>query len=159
MQKFLAVIFIGVLLSQAANAQSGLALQGSQRDDSLPVEVTADNLVFDQETQLAIFEGNAVAVQGDVRLQADLLEVSYDQETGQISELSGNGNVVYENGVERAEAETLAYTATSDFLTLEGAVTLIQGQTVLSANKMILNVTSNAAELTGNVRTRFVPRN
>ena len=159
MQKFLAVVFIGVLLSQTANAQSGLALQGSQRDDSLPVEVTADNLVFDQETQLAIFEGNAVAVQGDVRLQADLLEVSYDQETGQISKLSGNGNVVYENGVERAEAETLAYTATSDLLTLEGAVTLIQGQTVLSANKMILNVTSNAAQLTGNVRTRFVPRN
>jgi len=149
-----------MLLSASVSwSQSGLALQGSRHDSSLPIEVTANALTFDQETQIVLFEGDAKAIQGDIVLQADVLEVIYNEDTGEVAEVSGTGSVVYDNGAERAEADTMAYSSDTNLLVLEGSVTMTQGQTVLSANRMVLNVTSNAAELTGNVRTRFLPRN
>ncbi|MEM0976268.1 MAG: LptA/OstA family protein [Pseudomonadota bacterium] len=148
-----------VWAAMAASAQTGLTLQGAERDETLPVEVTADSLTVDQETQIAVFAGSARAVQGDITLEADVLRVTFDETAGDITQVAGDGAVRFENGSEIAEADAASYDILGERLVLEGNVTLIQSQTVITANRMVLNTETNDAELTGNVRTRFVPRN
>ena len=52
-------------------------------DTKLPVEITSDNLEVLQRQNKAIFKGNVVAVQGEVRLKSDTMIVHYKQKSGQ----------------------------------------------------------------------------
>lgn len=159
MFKALSLSLALLVLGLPVFSQSGLALQGAQHDNTLPIDVTADTLTVDDATQTAIFSGEARAVQGDISIDAEMLKVTYSEETGEITSVLAEGNVRYSNGTETATAEKAEFTNETNILFLEGGVELIQGQTLISANQMRLNVSTNAAELTGNVRSRFVPRN
>ncbi|MEO0342490.1 MAG: lipopolysaccharide transport periplasmic protein LptA [Pseudomonadota bacterium] len=159
MFRVIGITFIFFAAATISFAQSGISLLGAQQDTSLPVEVTADNLSFDQAAESAVFSGNAIATQGEVTLAADTLNVMYSQETGQIVQLVGEGDVQYTNGVETASAQTANYDAETRELTLLGSAVLRQRQTMISANQIIIDTQTNAAQLRGNVRTRFIPQN
>jgi lipopolysaccharide export system protein LptA len=47
-----------------------------------PVEVTADNLTIDQATGEAVFSGNVIVHQGDLRMAAGRVRVLYSDTTG-----------------------------------------------------------------------------
>ena len=159
MMRCLQYVFVLVIVASQLGAQSGLSLQGARHDNTLPIDVTAQTLTIDQATQIAIFEGDARAVQGEITIDAQVIRVAYIEETGEIAQVIAEGEVVYSNGAETANAERAEFTNATNLLILEGAVTLNQGQTQISADQMRLNVSTNAAEMVGNVRTRFVPRN
>lgn len=57
-----------------AQSQSGF---GRAQDVGQPVEVTADALQVDQKTGLATFSGHVVIGQGEMRLAADRVTVTY----------------------------------------------------------------------------------
>jgi lipopolysaccharide export system protein LptA len=71
-----------LVLAVPATAQTNIDLSGIAADPSAPVEVTADNLNVDQDTGSAVFSGNVVIGQGDLRLSAPSVQVSYAAETG-----------------------------------------------------------------------------
>jgi lipopolysaccharide export system protein LptA len=50
-----------------------------------PVEVTADNLTIDQATGEAVFSGNVIVHQGDLRMAAGQVRVLYSDTDGQRS--------------------------------------------------------------------------
>ncbi|MEM9716178.1 MAG: lipopolysaccharide transport periplasmic protein LptA [Pseudomonadota bacterium] len=157
-QFFLSIAFLP-MIAVAALAQTGLTLQGANADADLPVEVSSDSLTVDQQNQSAVFNGNAKAMQGDLVLEADNLTVRYSEDSGDITSVTGTGNVRFSNGVESAASEKVAFDVSTQILTMTGAVIMRQGQTRVSANTLILNLATNDAELNGNVRTQFVPRN
>ena len=59
--------------AQGANVALGTAAF----DSGQPVEVTADSLSVDQATGRAVFDGNVLVVQGEVRLSAGQIIVEY----------------------------------------------------------------------------------
>ena len=60
----------------AVSAQTALSLDGFQSDPEASVEILADRLTVSQTNGAARFEGNGVIVQGDMRLSADLVDVT-----------------------------------------------------------------------------------
>lgn len=93
---FLAILCVVPLLAGNAQAQPQPSLktrmQGATTDGpkdpqkfdtSLPVEITSDTLEVLQHENKAIFKGNVVAVQGQVRLKADQMVVHYKQKSQQ----------------------------------------------------------------------------
>lgn len=160
--KYLVGIALGlissIVLSSAILAQnSGIALSTDAHDATLPVEITADSLTVQQATNSAEFSGNARVAQGDLRFGADKITVFYDSDGQQVSQIQANGNVVFTNGAESAEAQTATYTVTSGAIILNGNVLLLQGPNAISGDQLRLDLVSNRAFVTGNVKTVLVP--
>ncbi|MDG0988964.1 MAG: lipopolysaccharide transport periplasmic protein LptA [Yoonia sp.] len=154
MTKFTAFV-VAMLLAAPAFAQTNINLGGIRADSSAPVEVAADSLTVDQDTGTAVFSGNVVIGQGDLRLSAGSVRVIYDEATGDITKLNASGGVTFMTATEAAEAQTAVYDLTSGTIVLTGDVLLTQGASALSANQMTVNVNTGTAQMSGRVRTVF----
>lgn len=140
-----------------AAAQS-VAFGGITADTTAPVEISADSLQVDQSTGEATFSGNVVIGQGEMRLSADKVTVVYAPDTNQkISRLHATGQVTLVNGPDAAEAQDAVYDVASGNVTLTGDVMLTQGQSVLSGQKMDVNLATGTASVSGRVRSVLQP--
>ena len=152
-QTLLALAF--ALLASAATAQTNLTVGGLNADPEAPVEVTADNLSVDQDSGQAVFEGNVVIGQGDLRIAAARVLVVYNDDSGDIARLEASGGVTFVTETEAAEAQSAVYDLDSGTLTMSGQVLLTQGATAVSADRMDVNLESGTARMSGNVKTVF----
>lgn len=134
-------------------AQTNIDLGGITVDNTAAVEITADSLSVDQETGSAVFVGNVIIGQGDLRLSAGQVEVIYLAETGNVARLIATEDVTFVTATEAAEAENAEYDITTGLLTMSGDVLLTQGPSAISAERMIINVTDGTATMEGRVRT------
>lgn len=132
-----------------------IALGGISADPTAPVEITAENLTVDQDTRSAVFAGNVVIGQGDMRIAAANVRVAYSDATGQVAQLLATGGVTFVTATEAAEAETADYDLTTGLLTLRGNVLLTQGPSAMSAGQMIVDLKAGTAQMQGGVRTVF----
>jgi len=146
---------IALVFAVPATAQTNINLGGIAADPSAPVEVTADNLNVDQDTGSAVFSGNVVIGQGDLRLSAPSVQVTYAADSGDITRLQATGGVTFATATEAAEAQSADYNLASGLLTLNGDVLLTQGQSALSADSMVLDLNAGTAQMNGRVRTVF----
>lgn len=149
-----------LLFAGMANAQgASVAFGGLKHDASLPVEITADELTVDQATGRAVFIGNVVAGQGEMRLSASRVQVQYatenGQATGRIDQLIATGSVTLVNGAEAAEAEKAVYSVKDAEIVMTGNVILTQGQNALSGEKLTVDLTNGSGRMSGRVRTIF----
>lgn len=155
-----------ILLTTALTfAAAGLAAaQGTQvdfgsrnPDASLPVEVTSDTLQVDRTSGVAIFTGNVLVGQGEMRLSADSVRVEYvmvdGKSTGDIGRVLANGNVTFVNGVEAAEGDVADYDVTTGTLQMSGDVILTQEQSILAGERLVVNMTDGTGVMEGRVKT------
>lgn len=130
---------------------------GLKHDASLPVEITADQLSVDQADGSAMFVGNVVIGQGEMRLSAGKVRVEYTAEggdpTGRIRRLMASGGVTLVNGSEAAEAQEAEYTIATGTIVMKGDVILTQGANALSSQRMVVDLGSGLATLEGRVKT------
>jgi len=150
-----AVIAFTLLLAAPALAQTNVNLGGISADPNAPVEITADSLSVDQETGTAIFDGNVVLGQGDLRLSAGRVQVVYNEASGEISRLSATGGVTFVTDTEAAEADSADYNLDAGTLVMNGNVLLTQGASAIASDTMRINLTDGSAQMDGRVRTIF----
>lgn len=142
-------------LAAPAAAQTGF---GRAQDVGKQVEVTSDSLQVDQSTGLATFIGNVLIVQGDMRLAADRVVVTYAADNAKkISKLHAEGNVTMASGKDAAEARTADYDVASGNVVLRGDALLTQGGNVLSGQTVTVNLASGTANASGRVRSVLQP--
>ena len=144
-----------LLLAAPLAAQTNIDLGGITTNPKAPVEVAADSLSVDQETGTAIFEGNVVIGQGDLRIGASRAQVVYDGATGNIASFEASGGVTFATATEAAEAQNANYDLINGKLVLTGDVILTQGPSALSADRMTIDVKTGNAQMEGRVRTVF----
>lgn len=154
MFRILAITLL-LALPHLAAAQTNINLGGLSADPNAPVEVSADSLNVDQDSGTAVFAGNVVVGQGDLRLNAGQVQVVYAAETGDIAQLRASGGVTFVTATEAAEAQTADYDLTGGTLVLKGEVLLTQGASALSADEMRIDLNTGSAQMTGRVRTVF----
>lgn len=153
-----------ILMLAASIAVAGPALAqnvafgGMKADVSAPVEVAADNLAVDQSDGSAVFTGNVVIGQGEMRLSAETVTVIY-AEGGQnrIKTLHAKGKVTLVSGPDAAEAAEATYDVATGHVTLIGNVVLTQGQNVLTGDRMTVDLASGQARVDGRVRSVLQP--
>lgn len=162
------VLALGLILSVFATAtlglaqSAGIALSETESNPDAPIEITANQLTVDRETGNAVFTGDVYAVRGVLTLNADELQVIYDEETDDddgIKEIIATGNVILVNGPDIAEAERAVYVPSADTVTMTGNVLLTQQRTVISGNMLVANLVTGQGQMTGQVRTTFSSRN
>jgi lipopolysaccharide export system protein LptA len=163
MRPFLAPVLIAALGLgvPAALAQGTEVPFGSIRhDSSLPVEVTANRLEVDQEDGSAVFTGDVIVGQGEMRLSADEVRILYsdnDAQTREIDRMLATGNVVLVNGPEAAESDAAVYTLASGNIVMTGNVLLTQGANALSGDRFTVDLDTGNGVMEGRVRTLLQP--
>ena len=120
--------------------------------------MSADALSVDQSSGKAIFDGNVLVVQGDVRMSAGKVEIIYktDGNAGNgIEQLQATGGVTFVTATDAAEAAEAVYTIDSGTVEMSGNVLLTQGQASISGDKLIIDLTAGTGRMEGRVRTVF----
>ncbi|MGC3937936.1 LptA/OstA family protein [Roseobacter sp. EG26] len=154
MLKILTLPLFILLASQALWAQgTQVAFGALQQDTSLPVEVTAENLSVDQATGEAVFTGNVVVGQGEMRLSAKRVLVVYREETDGIERMEATGDVLLVSGPDAAESEKANYNIDDGTIVMTGNVLLTQGPSAITADRMTVQLDSGTAQMSGSVKT------
>ncbi|WP_344843284.1 lipopolysaccharide transport periplasmic protein LptA [Celeribacter arenosi] len=154
-----ALALAGLLpLASGAIAQGTSVAFGSfQHDSTLPIEVTSDQLSVAQETGKAIFSGNVLVGQGELKLSAGTVEVIYAEDTEEIARLMASGGVTMTNGNEAVEAQSADYDLKSATVTLTGDVILTQGPNAISGERLVIDLETGNGQIDGRVRTILQP--
>lgn len=154
--RLLLTVLFSALLSTSAMAQGASVAFGTiAQDTSLPVEVSSDELSVDQETGTAIFTGNVVIGQGNMRLSAARVLVVYRADADGIAKMEASGGVTLVSGRDAAEAQRADYSIDDGTIVMRGNVLLAQGASALSADTMTIRLRDGTARMSGNVRTRI----
>lgn len=139
-------------------AAQTVAFGGIKADTRAPVEVTAETLKVDQSTGQANFTGNVLIGQGQMRLSADSVTVTYAQGGQQkIKTLNASGGVTLVNGPDAAEAAEAVYDVETGNIVLTGDAIVTQGQNVLAGDRIEVNLTDGTANVAGRVRSVLQP--
>jgi lipopolysaccharide export system protein LptA len=137
------------VFAQGTNVAFGTIRQ----DTDAPVEVTADNLAVDQATGKAVFQGNVLIGQGELRLSANMVEVTYRASSAGIANLVATGGVTLVSGQDAAEAARAVYDIDSGTIVMTGDVLLTQGPSALTAQSMTVDLKDGTARMSGRVKT------
>jgi lipopolysaccharide export system protein LptA len=132
-----------------------VAFGAVQQDTSLPVEVSADALSVSQNDGSALFTGNVIIGQGDMRLSAPRVLVFYTEDQTGVERLEATGGVTLVNGEQAAEAETAEYEVNRGTIRMVGNVLLTQGANTLVSDSMDVDLEAGTALMNGRVRTVF----
>lgn len=146
----------GLLLSLAlpASAQVDIGFGGVSYDGRQPVEVTADGLTIDQTTGEAVFTGNVIVIQGDLRMAAGAVRIVYSTDGAQdVREVIATGGVLVTRGTDAAEGGSARFDVASALLTLTGDVLVTQGPTAIAGDSMVVNMRTGNGSVDGRVRT------
>lgn len=145
-------------LSSMVHAQGMQVAFGSAAQDSgLPVEVTAENLDVNQTDGTAIFSGDVLVGQGEMRLSAPRVLVVYLKDRSGIARLEASGGVTLVSGKDAAEAARADYDIQSGMIEMNGDVLLVQGPAALTADTMTVDTVAGTARMNGRVKTVLQP--
>ncbi len=139
------------VMSTAQGAQ--VAFGSTEQDSNLPVEVTSDNLNVIQNDGTAIFTGNVLIGQGQMRLSAPRVLVVYLEDQSGIESLNATGGVTIVSFEDAAEARQADYNVQTGLIEMYGDVLLIQGVNALTGDKMFIDTKAGTARVVGRVKT------
>jgi lipopolysaccharide export system protein LptA len=130
------------------------------------VDIEANQMeVFDDQKK-AVFTGKVIGKRGTVTLNCDKLVVNYvetPQKDGtkktEVTYLDATGNVVIVTSKQTVTGEWAKMDVKKNEVTVGGKVKVVQDKTVLTGNKLFVDLDTNRSEMTGGrVRGSFVPR-
>ncbi|MEM7717784.1 MAG: LptA/OstA family protein [Pseudomonadota bacterium] len=149
------ILWVNGTVAQTAN----IAVGTGGFDASLPVEVTADEFSVDQASGEAVFDGNVLIVQGDLRLSAGTVTIEYAAEGSDnaIARLLATGGVTFVTASDAAEAADAIYSVAQGTVTLSGDVLLTQGRNAIAGDRLVVDLGSGNGRMEGRVRTVFAP--
>ena len=160
MSRFLrlaAFLFVTVLPVPVMAQGAQVAFGETQQNSNLPVEVTADNLNVNQADGTAIFTGNVLIGQGEMRLSAPRVLVVYNEDQSRIKRLEATGGVTLVSGVDAAEAQQADYNMDDGVIEMQGDVLLVQGPQALTGDRMYVDTRAGTARVSGRVKTILQP--
>lgn len=146
-------LFLAVQTAPLIAQGTSVAFGTIRQDTDQPVEVTADNLAVDQSTGTAVFTGNVLIGQGEMRLSAARVQVVYRPENKGIARLEATGGVTLVSGPDAAESERADYDIDDGTIVMTGNVLLAQGASAISADKMSVRLSDGTANMSGRVKT------
>jgi lipopolysaccharide export system protein LptA len=137
--------------------EARIAFGDLAQDTSLPVEVTSETFSVNNADGTAVFSGNVVVIQGEMKLSAAEVRVQYNADQTAIDQLIASGGVTIANLGDAAEAREAVYSIDAGQIVLTGDVLLTQGPSAMAGQKLTVNLKDGTGLMEGRVTTTFVP--
>jgi lipopolysaccharide export system protein LptA len=135
-----------VLLAVSAAAQQTPITKGMLNPDA-PIEVSADNLDADAKAKTAIYTGNVVIHQGEVKMRANTVKANFIE--NKPNRITAQGHVVVDAPSGVATGDTGVYEVVPRIITLSGNVVLTKDKSVMRGQQLVVNLITGQATLDG----------
>lgn len=128
-----------------------LAATAAAQESGEPLELEADNVVYNEETGISVYRGNVRIVQGEITLKGDTIEVI--TKDGAISKLISTASpsrlVRRRDGQTlRAEALRIEYRADEGVMDLRGKARIADGWKSLSGDHIVYDARKKIVKAT-----------
>ncbi|WP_138471714.1 LptA/OstA family protein [Poseidonocella sp. HB161398] len=146
-------------LAQGTGVTLGSVPDGGSNE---PVEITSDQLELNQTEGTALFTGDVLVVQGEIRLAAPRILVEYvvlpDGSLGNdVERITATGGVTMVTPTEAAESDEAVYSPLNEEVVMTGDVLLTQGPNTLNGQRLVINLATGTGRMDGRVRTVITP--
>jgi lipopolysaccharide export system protein LptA len=160
---FAALLAASPLAASAQTIDTTAAAAESKSDKAVDIESNEMEILDDKK--MAIFTGKVNARRGDVKLNCDKLEVNYaeaEQPDGSkktdVTNLYATGNVVIVTSKQTVTGQWARMDVKTNTINIGGRVKVVQGKTVLTGEKLFVDLDKNKSEMSGGrVRGTFSP--
>ncbi|MFW0777237.1 MAG: lipopolysaccharide transport periplasmic protein LptA [Rickettsiales bacterium] len=178
MKKKIAVASVMLVLASMTSSLVFAAAPSalSKRGNNEPIEINADTLEVFQEENRAVFTGHVVAIQGDVRLKSEKMNVFYrntenkEDTQNAIKKIDVSGSVFLSTPDETASGDFGTYDVEHNKIHLNDNVVLTREKNVLKGDKLTYDLTAGKSVISGGakvtnggkkdrVRALFLPDN
>ncbi len=158
------VFFLALMVAplQAQSIGGGL-----NKNSKAPVDIEADILEIDENKNTAVFSGNVIAKQDDLRLNSTELVVYYEKKKGggtDVKSMDAKGGVVIITRTQKITGEWAKFDLKADTVTVGGDVVVTQGKNVIRGRRLFVNqrtgktrFISSAGGVKSRVRGLFLP--
>jgi lipopolysaccharide export system protein LptA len=157
LRAFVLAAGLAALAVTATAQQAKIAFGDLEQDTTLPVQVSADQFAVNNADGSAVFTGNVLVTQGEMKLAAAEIKVKYGADQKSIDQLIASGGVTINNLGDAAEAQEAVYTIDSGVIVLTGNVLLTQGPSAMAGQKLTINLKDGTGIMEGRVTTTFQP--
>ena len=134
-------------------------------EERLPVDITSDEMQWDDNEKIAYAIGNATAIQGKKRMQADKLIVHLEKnnDTNEIILIKAEGNVIFTNIDEIATGKIATYDFIQNNIIIEDDVTLMKNDNLMKGEILEMNLNTGISQISSKsdskkVKMRFLPK-
>ena len=153
------LLLLAVLLMTSFAEAADLDLAPQNRG---PVNVTANRLQADDNKQVLVFSGDAVATQEDVTIHADRLIIQYTGEKREIEQLIAEGHVRITQQDKVATGDRAVFYQREERIVLTGAAQVTQGENSVKGQEITLFLKDQRSIVTagegGRVKAVFTPQ-
>jgi lipopolysaccharide export system protein LptA len=133
-----------LLVPLSANGASA-----ARQESRGPVKISADRLEADDQAQLLVFSGNAVAVQDDVTMRSDRLTVKYAGAQRDIQQVIAEGSVRIVQGARVATGAKAVLYRAEDRVVLTGSPQVTDGDNFVRGQEITLFLNDKRSVVTG----------
>ncbi len=137
-------------------------------DSNLPVDVTADNMVYTADKNTVVFQGRVEAVRGEFKMWSETLTLylksggnggtektaSPAMEGSDLDRIVAEKNVRFQNGTQTGSAQKATYYSAKNLLVLEGNPVLHDGDNSIRGNVIRYFVNENRSVVEGGPKQR-----
>ena len=138
---------VAVILLLVLCFQGTFALAKRTRSSPEPIVVEAKRLVANNKAGWVRFEGDVVAVKGDMRIKCDLMKVFFNK--GKVERIEANGNVVVHVKDRVIKSGKATYYAVQDKVVFEGHPQAWRGANMVEGEKIIYFVKDDRSIVEG----------
>ncbi len=172
MRRPAAPLALGLLLGACALAGAGAAVAQLSPQSGAPIDITADQLDVQNQKCLAIYTGDAEALQDTSRLRANTINI-YNKilpprsgaqnasgqpgsaNCGQLDRMEADGQVYYVTTPNQVvKGDHAIYNADDKTIIVTGDVVVAQGKNVTAGTKLVINTDTGVATMASNVTGR-----
>ena len=109
-----------------------------------PILITSDRMEVDRQKNMLIYQGQVVAIQGDMTMRSDKLTTYFDPDLQQIKEAIAEGKLVQVTQGDRVATGTKAvFDGVTQTMTMTGNPMMRQGNSQVSGEKIIYFMTED----------------
>ncbi len=152
------IVVIAAISGQLTLAQANGPFGVAQPDQKEPIEVSSEQLSVTEDENTAIFTGNVIIGQGEMRLYAPKVTVIYLEDQSGIEKMYATGGVTLISGTDAAEGREANYNVDTGQIEMTGDVLLTREKNAVTGDKLYVDTNAGTARVTGRVKTLLRPK-
>tara|TARA_B110000238_G_scaffold195804_1_gene235537 strand:- start:254 stop:742 length:489 start_codon:yes stop_codon:yes gene_type:complete len=140
-------------------------LMSINAEEIIPVDITSDEMRWDDNERIAHAIGNASAIQGNRKIKADKLIVYLENtnDTNEIILIKAEGNVIFTNVEEIATGEIATYDFVKNYIIIKKNVSLKKNDNIMKGDILEMNLNTGISQISSEkksnkVKMRFLPK-
>ena len=140
-------------------------LMSVDAEETVPVDITSDEMQWDDNERIAYAIGNAIAIQGNRKIEADklIIYLEKNKDTNEIAIIKAEGNIVFTTTNEVATGKIAIYDLVKNNIIIKNNVTLKKNDNIMKGELLEMDLNKGISQISNakdsnKVKMRFIPK-